>query len=89
MQVELIVDCDIGTLTVYRNGHKLGVMVRRGLRDARPLAGGGGLCWLIELARKGQSVKATPTTKRRERELSQRRQYRRASVPVNLYLAQQ
>lgn len=80
-------DCDIGTLTVHRNGEKLGVMVRRGLRDARPLAGGGGLCWVIELARKGQSVKATPTSKRRKQELSQRHQLRRASVPMNLRFA--
>ena len=86
-QVGLVLDCDVGTLTVHKNGRPLGVMVRSGLRDARPLAGGGGLCWVVELARKGQSVQVTPTTKQRAQERRRRQQHRRASVPVNIHAA--
>lgn len=88
-KVGLVLDCDMGSLTVYLNSKRLGVIVESGLRDARPLAGGGGLCWVVELARKGQAVRLQPQPQRRSKRPTAKShlQHRRASVPVNVYNA--
>jgi hypothetical protein len=45
----LLLDCGRGSLTVYKNGERLGVAVAGGLS--------GELCWVVAIARAGQSVR--------------------------------
>ena len=87
----LELDVDQGSLTVYRNNIFLGVLVKRGLRVLNGLArdAGGGLMWVVELARKGQSVRVNffPSAQANddravdEREKQSRLIARRASAP--------
>lgn len=45
--IGLLLDCDAGSLTVYKNGDQLGVAVRDGQYGLQALAHGG-LCWCVD-----------------------------------------
>ena len=54
--VGLLLDLDAGTLTAYKNGSVLGVMVP----NARVKElGAGPLCWAVDLYSKGEAVRLT------------------------------
>lgn len=69
-RIGLELDLEQGSLAVYRNDIFLGVLVRSGLRvlngGAREI--GGGMVWVVELARKGQAVRVKLTSSSDEEE---------------------
>jgi hypothetical protein len=91
--ISLELDCDVGTLSVSRNGAWLGIMVKEGLKGARTVSRDGGLVWVVQLARKGQAVRVKSTTLTQQswpltHALDHSRQQRRGSVPAVLITRQ-
>ena len=48
-RIGMLLDLDQGSLTVWKNGVKLGVMITEGLS--------GPYCWAVEMLEQGQSVR--------------------------------